>query len=424
MKSNRKEIVRAALIAAEDTFRAAVHEAVEATDGRVDVGLETDATPDALLREPDTPLSEYDPQILFMHLGPTPEDGIRLAGTLSRAHPGIGIIVSGAELSQAQLLEAMRAGISEVVGHKAGPEDIGDSLDRLLRKLGLGGEGVQRRSVGKVLTFFSPKGGTGCSTVSMNIGIELHRLTGKRTLLVDLDLELGEIASFMGLKPRFHLVDLLKNFHRMDEDLLTSYIERHESGVHVLSAPFEPETGQNVGADEIASVVSFLRRQYDYVVIDTSKSLAPPALAAMRPADELFLVTNLDLCSLRNFKRCMPIFKDITGEKGERIRLIVNRYAKNALVSLDDLETTVGLPVFGTLTNDFYTVIESLSTGRPLVLQSNARYAQEIRTLAARIAGQDHEIRPKRGLVFGRLFGARSANGARRVESKEALNHA
>ncbi len=424
MKSNAKqEIVRAALIAADETFRAAVHEAVDATEGRVEVGLETDATPDALLREPVTPLKEYDPQILFMALGDTPEDGIRLAGTLSRAHPGLGIVVSGPELSQPQLLEAMRAGISEVVPDSGGQEEISESLERVLRKLGVGVEGTVRRHVGRVLTFFSPKGGTGCSTVAMNVGIELHRLTNKKTLLVDLDLELGEIASFMGLKPRFHLVDLLKNFHRMDEDLLTSYIERHESGVHVLSAPFEPEIGQSVSADEITSVVSFLRRQYDYVVIDTSKSLAPPALAAMRPADELFLVTNLDLCSLRNFKRCMPIFKDITGEKGERIRLIVNRYAKNALVSLDDLENTVGLPVFGTLTNDFHTVIESLSTGRPLVLQSNARYAQEIKNLAARIAGREQQVRPRRGLVFGRLFGTRSTNGAR-AATREALNHA
>jgi len=210
----------------------------------------------------------------------------------------------------------------------------------------------------------------------------------------------------------------------MDEDLLTSYIERHESGVHVLSAPFEPETGQSVTAEEIGSVVGFLRRQYDYVVLDTSKSLSPPALAAMKPADQLFLVTNLDLCSLRNFKRCMPILKDMAGANGERIRLIVNRYAKNALVSLEDLETTVGLPVYGTLTNDFHTVIESLSTGKPLVLQSSSRYSQEIRNLAAQIAGQDADRQRRKGRVFGRLFGAFSNSGSPSTMSREALNHA
>lgn len=422
MKSNgRKELVRAALVAADAAFRATVHEVVDGSHGSIEVGLETDATPEALLREPTTPIQEYEPQILFLDVGANPDDGIRLAGILSRQHPGMGIVISSPELSQGQLLEAMRAGISEVVGQRPTRDELDDSLDRVLRKMGMAGDGTARRGAGKVFAFFSPKGGTGCTTVAMNLGIELHRLTGKKTLLVDLDLELGEIASFMGLKPRFHLVDLLKNFHRMDEDLLTSYIERHESGVHVLSAPFEPETGQAVSPEEIGAVISFLRRQYDYVVVDTSKSLAPPALAAMRPADQLFLVTNLDLCSLRNFKRCMPILKDLAGESGERIRLVVNRYAKNALVSLEDLESTVGLSVYGTLTNDFHTVIESLSTGKPLVLQSNVRYAQEIKGLAAKIAGR-HATAGRRRRMFGRLFGGATNRSA--TTSREALNHA
>ena len=92
-----------------------------------------------------------------------------------------------------------------------------------------------------------------------NLGIELHRLTGARTLLVDLDLELGEIASMLGLQPRFHFVDLVKNFHRMDSDLLPSYIESHSSGVHVLSSPFEPDIGEQVTGEQIARILGFLR---------------------------------------------------------------------------------------------------------------------------------------------------------------------
>lgn len=416
MKGNgKKEPVRAALIAVDDTFRAAVHSVVEATHGHVEIGLETEASAAALLREPMTPMQEYDPQVLFLDLGATPEDGIRLASILSRQHPGLGIVVTGPELSQEQLLDAMRAGVSEVVGRHAASGELTDALHRLTQKMGIAGENGAGRPGGKVLAFFSPKGGTGCTTVAMNVGIELHRLTGAKTLLVDLDLELGEIASYMGVKPRFHLVDLLKNFHRMDEDLLTSYIEQHESGVHVLSAPFEPETGQAVSAEEISAVISFLRRQYDYVVVDTSKSLTPPALASMRSADQLFLVTNLDLCSLRNIKRCMSILREIAGEKGERIQLVVNRFHEDALVSLDDLESTVGLTVYAKLSNDFDTVITSLSTGKPLVLGGDTRYAREVRGFTAKIAGRGVRA-PRRATRFERFFSVLSRG--------EALNHA
>jgi pilus assembly protein CpaE len=388
-------------------------------DGWVEVGLETEAAPAALLREPDTPLQDYDPQLLFLHLGPEPEDGLRLAAVLSRAHPGMGIIVSGPELSQTQLMEAMRAGVSEVVS--GSEQDLTDSVDRVLGKLGLRQDSGTRKSNGRILAFFSPKGGTGCTTVAVNVGVELHRLTGKKTLLVDLDLELGEIASFMGVKPRFHLVDLLRNFHRIDEDLLASYIERHPSGVHVLSAPFEPDVGQAVTPDDISSILSYLRTKYDYVVVDTSKSLAPPALAALRPAELIFLVTNLDLCSLRNFKRTLPILRDIAGAEGKKLRLIVNRYRRNGLLSLDDLESTVGLPVHMTLSNDFDSVIESLSTGKPLVLGNNGQYSQELKDLAATIVGQPARSGSGRGPILKRIFGGSSRS---RVRSTEAMSHA
>jgi len=414
------EAVRAALISADEGFRGKVNGLPGVQEGWMEVGLETDATPGALLREPHTPLQDYNPQLLFLDLGPEPDDGIRLAGVLARAHPGIGILVHAHDLNQGQLLEAMRAGVSEVILRSAGPDEVRESLDRVLRKLGLQGGNGGRQTAGQILAFFSPKGGTGCTTVAVNVGVELHRITGKRTLLVDLDLELGEIASFMGVKPRFHLVDLLRNFHRMDEDLLASYIERHESGVHVLSAPFEPDVGQAVTAEDISSVLGYLRKHYDYVVVDTSKSLAPPALAALKPADQVFLVTNLDLCSLRNFKRTLPILKEIAGADGKRLRLIVNRYRKDGLLSLDDLEGTVGLPVHQTLSNDFESVIESLSTGKPLVLHNGSQYSRELKDLAATIAGRAGNGSGRNPLIK-RIFGGASRG---RVSPREALSHA
>ena len=413
--------VRTALISCDENFRAKVNRLVGVTDGRVEIGVETDATPDVLLGEPDTPLRDYDPQLLFLELGPDPEDGIRLAGVLARAHPGIGILVSGPKLTQAQLLQAMRAGVSEAVERDADHQELGESLDRVMRKLGLSRGNARHSSEGRVLAFFSPKGGTGCTTVATNVGVELHRITGKKTLLVDLELELGEIASFLGVKPQFHLVDLLKNFHRMDDDLLVSYIERHESGAHVLSAPFEPEVGRAVTAEDITAILSYLRERYDYVVVDASKSMAPSALAALRLADQIFVITNLDLCSLRNFQRTLPILRDIAGADGKRLRLVVNRYVEGGLLHLEDLESTVGLPVHRTLSNDYRSVIESLSTGKLLVLDSGSEYARELKELAAHIAGKPQSPNAERRPLLKRLLGVASPT---RIKSQEALSHA
>jgi pilus assembly protein CpaE len=308
---------------------------------------------------------------------------------------------------------------------------MGDALARVMRKRGWADSQSGHRN-GKLLAFFSAKGGSGSTSVVTNVGIELHRLTGKKTLLVDLDLELGEIASLLGVRPRFHFVDLIRNFHRMDEDLLPSYIESHESGVQVLSAPFEPEIGEEVTGEQIARILGFLRSHYDYVLVDTSKSLAPPSLAALQNADPIFLVTNMDVPSLRNLKRCLPILDRVTAGDAKRLRLVVNRFNPKSLVRLQDLEETLGIEVSWTLTNDYETVIHSISTGQPLVLQGASRYARELKELARDIVNGSTGSTPRRRSLVNRLLSpfrskpsraARNGKKAKSPSPAEAASH-
>ena len=193
--------------------------------------------------------------------------------------------------------------------------------------------------------------------MATNFAVVLHRLTGKRTLLVDLDLELGEIALLLGVQPRFNFVDMVQNFHRMDADLLASYIERHGSGVHLLSAPYHPEKAEVVTGDEIRRILQFLRQHYDYVVVDTSKSFSPATLAAFEQADLVFLVTNVDLASLRNIQRGLPLLKRMLGRGERQVRLVVNRYhADERDLAQGRRAQTLGLKVFWTLSNDYEAV--------------------------------------------------------------------
>jgi pilus assembly protein CpaE len=333
-----------------------------------------------------------------------PERAIWAAGAIASGNPRVALVGVGPELGASTLLDAMRAGLMEYAPRPVEGTNIRDALERVVRKRGWG-VSLEGQRNGKLLAFFSPKGGSGSTSVITNVGIELHRLTGRKTLLVDLDLELGEIASLLGVRPRFHFVDLVRNFHRMDADLLASYIERHDSGVHVLSAPFEPEIGENVTGEQIARILGFLRKHYDYVLVDTSKSLAPPALAALQIADPIFLVTNMDVPSLRNLKRCLPTLDRVTAGDARRLRLVVNRFNPKSLVRLEDLEEALGIDVFWTLTNDYQTVIHSISVGEPLVLKGSSRYAGELKGLARNIIDEARAgASKKKSSLLGRLF--------------------
>jgi pilus assembly protein CpaE len=212
-------------------------------------------------------------------------------------------------------------------------------------------------------------------------------LTGKRVLLADLDLELGEIALQLGVEPRFNFVDMVRNFHRMDAELLASYIEHHSSGVHLLSAPYVPERAELVSGDQIAKILRFLKQHYEYVIVDTSKSFAPATLATFEQSDQIYLVTVADLPSLRNISRCLPILQQMTGSAEDRVRLIMNRYQEDNLITPEDVERTLGLKVFWTVANDYEAVMQSINTGSPIILNGNSQYAKDVKELAGEIAG-------------------------------------
>ncbi|MEX2471533.1 MAG: AAA family ATPase [Gemmatimonadota bacterium] len=418
----------AVLVSSDERLRDTVFRCIQELGLPLQVGLEITAPDRPLHPEHVERLRASDPHLVLLDMAGDPEGSIRAAAAIASGSPRAAIVGVGPELESSRLLDAMRAGLVEYLPQPVDVAQMADALSRVMRKRGWGDVGDGNR-LGKLLAFFSPKGGSGSTSVVTNVGIEIHRMTGRKTLLVDLDLELGEIASLLGVRPRFHFVDLVRNFHRMDADLLASYIESHESGVQVLSAPFEPEMAEAVTGEQIGRILAFLRKHYDYVLVDTSKSLAPPALAALQAADPIVLVTNMDVPSLRNMKRCLPILDKVTGGDAERLRLVVNRYNPKSLVRLEDLEETLGLEVFHTLTNDYETVIQASSTGRPLVLEGGSRYAEELGELARSIAyGPDSGTASKPSFVKRLFGGLRSSSGTRTAvplgsAPVEAANH-
>lgn len=377
--------IRGALICADDEFRAAVTEVLRrstAVSLIFDPRASITQLADGQMRE----LREANPELVILDLDPDPALGIKFAQFLSEQSPGRRILATGPTLSADQLLSALRAGISEYLPRPAGREHLSVALDGLIRKLRWSPTASPSQP-GKLFAVFSGKGGSGSTTVATNLAIYLHQLTGKRALLVDLDLELGEIALQLGAEPRFNFIDMVRNFHRMDTDLLASFIEHHPSGVHLLSAPYHPQKTEVVTGDQITRILQFLKQHYEYVIVDTSKSFSPPTLATFEQADVIYLVTTVDLPSLRNIARCLPLLKQMTAAPEERLRLILNRFQPDSVIRVPDIERSLGLKVFRTISNDYEAVMRSINSGTPIILDTDSRFAEDLRGLGAEVAG-------------------------------------
>jgi pilus assembly protein CpaE len=393
--------LRAALISTDPGFSDHVRTALARADLGVVLALEVPVRFAQLDEDHVQSLRRLNPELVIVDLQDDPDLGVKFIQFLMEGAANQKVIAAGPTLEPELLLAAMRAGISDYLPKPVSVEALSEAVQRTTQQLG---RTPGARHPGQVYTFFSSKGGSGSTTVATNFAIVLHRLSGRRTLLVDLDLELGEVALLLGAQPRFNFVDMVQNFHRMDSGLLASYIEQHESGVHLLSAPFHPDRAEVVSGDEIRRILHFLRQHYDYVVVDTSKSFSPATLAAIDQSDLVFLVANLDLPSLRNIQRGLPMLRRVLARGEEQLRLVINRFQAEGDISLEDVSRTLGLKVFGTLSNDYEAVVDSINTGQPIVLNGTSAYTRDIKALGAQIAGLRPGDTSKRGVV-GRLLG-------------------
>ncbi len=414
--------IKCAVISTDPGLRTLLRQAteIESDESGLTIGLEIPVPfteiDDARLEQ----LRQLEPELIFLDIEEDPVMGLKFAQFLGEGAPGRRIVGIGPVLQPELLLQAMQAGISEYLQKPLKEEDVREAIDRLSRKLGRKTED-RRKEPAKLLAFFSPKGGAGSTCVATNVAVALHQITRRKVLLIDLDLELGETALLLGVEPRFSFVDLLRNFHRVDAGLLASYIERHESGVELLSAPFHPAKAETVTGDQIRQILQFLKQHYDYIVVDTSKSFSPPTLATFEQADHVFLVTNVDLPSLRNITRCLPLLERMGAVKGEEwLRLVVNRYQTSDPITLKEIEKTLGLSVYWTLSNDFESVMNSINSGKPVVLADKSAFARDLKGLVSSVSGVTVPSADGDGLLGGlkKMFGHKAGRASKRSEAR------
>jgi pilus assembly protein CpaE len=394
---------RACLISTDPAFRTVVKDVLLSPDVGFSIGLELNNPYAEFGKEEIEALRAFDPALIILDLESDPELGVRFAQFIAEQAPDRRFIAAGPTLSPELLLDAMRAGMADYLAKPVTPDQLRAAVDRVGSRMGRPAS-ERPRQPGAAFSFTSAKGGAGSTTVATNLAIILHQLTGKKTLLVDLELQMGEVALLLGIQPKFNFVDMVQNFSRMNAGLLTTFIERHSSGVHVLSAPYHPERAEGVTVEHIRRILAFLRQHYDYVLIDTSKSLLPSTLAAFEQSDIVFVVTSPDLPSMRNIQRGLPLIRRALLGNEQQFRLVVNRHNGADAIPQPDIERTLGLKVFWNLSNDYEAVITSVNTGTPVVLSGDSRYARDLRGLAAELTGLRHR-NGKSANPFRRFWG-------------------
>lgn len=401
---NGSSALKGAIVSTDPEFRRRLIETFASQAG-LRFALEVDepfkTITDSHLRD----LQDADSDVVFVDLESDPQVGLKFAQFLMDSNMAKAVVGAGNADSPDLLIQAMQAGILEFLPKSLESEKVDGLIARLRKKTGKTPVAKEHARQGILLSVFSPKGGSGATALAVNLAVAIHQLSRKRTLIVDLDLELGETALLLGMEPRFSSVDLIRNYHRVDEGLLASYIERDKSGVELLSAPYQPADFQTVDGDRIGSILRFLKEQYDYIVVDAPKTLNQVTLNAFEASDQILLLSTADLQSLRNVTRSLPLLKGLAGSRPDDwIRLIVNRYNPSLPITVGEVERTLGMKVYWTLRNDYRPVIDSINEGRPAVLGKKSVYADNVREMAADITGVESMEKKSKSKILGKLL--------------------
>jgi pilus assembly protein CpaE len=394
-------MLSAVIISPDEEFRDHIREILEGSD-QIEIRAELNNFYSALDNWIFDEIKSMEPDIIIVDLSPDKEQGILTIEKIIEISKHSHIFVSGDSTDADMILRSMRAGAKEFLSKPVESQTLFTAIERVSKVHAVISQDKKR--YGKLFTFFSAKGGTGSTVISTNFAVSLAEQTKQAVILVDLDLQLGEVSLFLGLKPAFNIVDIADNIHRMDTALLKGFVKKHASGLDVLAAPDSLEKVESVGASQVGQILQYLKNSYEYVVVDTSNSFDDQTVAALDQSSTIFLVSNTDLPSLRNAQRCLSIFERM-GYKKEKIRLLINRYQKSLEIRSKDIEETLNFPVYWFFPNDWPTIINSVNSGVPLSTLNHSEIAGSFAQFVQQVAKIQPQKLPEKKKGFLGLFG-------------------
>jgi pilus assembly protein CpaE len=304
------------------------------------------------------------PDILILDLPPNPDAVLETLKGLRGEIPEMGIIATAHDSSTSLVLKTIRAGAQEFLTRPVEHRELVEAVKRLSsmvrRTVG------PKKKAGKIVTVFSSKGGVGVTSIATNLAVSLAKNAKRNTVIVDLNLQMGDAGLLLDLRPAYTTKDAVGG--NLDEARLKGLLARHESGVYLLSTPEHPVDVEKITPGLLLEIISLLRGMFDFIVVDAGHGFDGRVLEVVTLADLILVMAVLDVPTVRNAKRCISLFHEL-GYTGEKVKLVVNRYQKSK-VTLSDIEEATDTKVYWQIPNDYKTLIASIDAGVPAVIQS------------------------------------------------------
>ena len=292
------------------------------------------------------------------------------------------IIITSTDYSTNTIVKAMRMGAKEFLPKPVLKQDLKRVITMFCLQQNLGDD-----TASKIITIYSNKGGIGKTTIASNLAIELAKATHDKVALIDLNLQLGDISTFLNLNPTFDVAYVIKNLiDKKEETLIKAFEQYKDSSLYILSDPNHIEQSESITPQEIDSLFTALKKIFPYIIVDMSSNIDPNSLKILDKSDWILFTTIVNIPAIRNAQRCLNLFRS-RRYPNNRVKLIINRYMENDEIKIEDIETTLGEKVYWKVPNNYFTIMESINKGIPVSdVNANSNIANSFKDLAIKIS--------------------------------------
>jgi pilus assembly protein CpaE len=332
---------------------------------------------------------ELKPDVVLMDINMPDMDGITATETIRRRQPYVQIVILSVQNDPNYMRRAMLAGARDFLTKPP----MGDELGAAIRRAGLMAIEERKKVVtsagpsasggavnasgnpvyhGKIVMVYSPKGGTGCTTIATNLAISLSNEATK-VALVDGDLQFGDVAVFLNEQGKNTVLDLASRADELDPDIVKEVLITHApTGIKVLAAPSRPEMADGVTGEQFSKVIQYLRQLFSYIVVDTSSYLTEIVLSIIDRSDLIVLITTQDIPAIKNSKAFLSLIDGLKISR-KRVLFMLNKYNKDIKITPEKIGESLKQPVMIVIPQDDKTVGNSVNRGVPFIIDNKTQ---------------------------------------------------
>ena len=340
----------------------------------------------------DQRLKQLRPDAVLLDVATDREGAMFLLSQLTASSPSVPVVGLHRSNDPEAILQCLRSGVAEFLHAPFRKEDAEQAIGRLVRRKET--EVRNQPSRGQLFTFVPSKGGCGATTMACNVAHRLNKITGKKTLLADLDLTAGTIAFLFKLNHNYSLLDGIKHSHQLDESLWASLVA-NRWGLDILPAPEKPHA-LPIEPYRVHECLEYARSVYDFVVVDLASITEKVSLAMLNEADQIYLVVNPELPVLFLARKTLALLEEMGFHK-EQVKVLVNRMGRAQELSTSDMEKIFRFPVHTVFPNDYNSVRRALTEGRPVA--DNCDLGKAYKKFAEGLAGVGQGEKKKGSLI-------------------------